>query len=191
MPDPDEVDRMIASSKAPLHTATLMRRSPQAETTFGQAPYEDGDQVEERPGPPFCPNEDASTTECPEEDDEEPSVIAAAAVSRRRHHLHETTASAFSSQQRRCPAATSESFELGMRRRRDSASSTDSYMSWSAGQPTVGDRGTKTPPSSGSFSYETWRMNHQPLLGPRCVEQGVVAACECGRSAREGWRLTQ
>lgn len=29
MPDPDEVDRMIASSKAPLHTATLMRRSPQ------------------------------------------------------------------------------------------------------------------------------------------------------------------
>ncbi|KAL3203618.1 hypothetical protein MRX96_041811 [Rhipicephalus microplus] len=33
MPDPDEVDRMIASSKAPLHTATLMRRSPQRRDT--------------------------------------------------------------------------------------------------------------------------------------------------------------
>ncbi|XP_077524923.1 protein turtle homolog B-like isoform X3 [Amblyomma americanum] len=33
MPDPDEVDRMIASSKAPVHTATLMRRSPQRRDT--------------------------------------------------------------------------------------------------------------------------------------------------------------
>lgn len=115
--------------------------------------------MEERPGPPFCPNDDASTVQCPAEDDDEPSVIAAAAATRRRHHLHETTTSAFSSQQRRYPtaAAAAESFELGTRRRRDSASSTDSYMSWSAGQPATRARGSQ--------EQEMLRHHRQTWLG--------------------------